>query len=83
MQQILDLHIHSRYSRACSKELTLANIDKTCRIKGVDIIATGDFTYPAWFESIKNELEEVGKTGLYKLKSSNHLFLLEVLYANI
>lgn len=53
MRQIADLHIHSRYSRACSKNLTLENIDKTCRIKGVDIIATGDFTFPDWFGAIK------------------------------
>lgn len=70
MQQILDLHIHSKYSRACSRELTLSNIDKTCRIKGVDIITTGDFTHPAWFASIKKELEEVGSSGLYKLKTA-------------
>lgn len=71
MRQILDLHIHSRYSRACSPQLTLANIDRTCRIKGVNIIATGDFTYPAWFESIKNELIETSnKSGLYKLKNA-------------
>jgi len=71
MRQILDLHIHSRYSRACSPRLTLENIDKACRIKGVDIIATGDFTYPDWFESIKNELVETNpKSGLYKLKTA-------------
>lgn len=71
MRQILDLHIHSRYSRACSPQLTLANIEKACRTKGVDIIATGDFTYPAWFESIKNELKETApKSGLYKLKTA-------------
>jgi uncharacterized protein (TIGR00375 family) len=69
MLQTLDLHIHSRYSRACSPQLTLANIDKACRVKGVDIIATSDFTYPAWFESIKNELKETfPNSGLYKLK---------------
>ncbi|MBD3247939.1 hypothetical protein GF382_01455, partial [Candidatus Falkowbacteria bacterium] len=51
MKQILDLHIHSKYSRACSKALELANIDEACRAKGVDIIATGDFTHPAWFAS--------------------------------
>ena len=56
MRQIADLHIHSRYSRACSKNLTLENIDKTCRIKGVDIIATGDFTFPDWFEAIEDKL---------------------------
>ncbi|MFA5131553.1 MAG: endonuclease Q family protein [Patescibacteria group bacterium] len=69
MRQILDLHIHSRYSRACSPSLTLVNIEKACRAKGVDIIATGDFTHPVWFESIKNELTETApNSGLYKLK---------------
>jgi len=72
MRQILDLHIHSRYSRACSPQLTLANIDKACRLKGVNIIATGDFTHPAWFESIKNEFIETSpKSGLYKLKTAS------------
>ncbi len=58
MRQIADFHIHSKYSRACSSQLTLENIEKACRIKGVDIIATGDFTYPEWFLSIKDSLEE-------------------------
>jgi uncharacterized protein (TIGR00375 family) len=70
MKQILDLHIHSCYSRACSRDLILANIDKACRLKGVDIIATGDFTYPDWFIDIKNELEEIKDSGLYKLKAA-------------
>ena len=70
MRQIADLHIHSKYSRACSPRLTLENIGKTCRIKGVDIIATGDFTYPEWFSDIKNQLEEINNSGLYKLKSA-------------
>jgi len=71
MKQILDLHIHSKYSRACSPQLTLSGIDAVCRTKGVDIIATGDFTYPEWFSNIKDELEEVGESGLYKLKKAN------------
>lgn len=71
MKQVLDLHIHSPYSRACSPQLTLTNIDKTCREKGIDIIATGDFTYPAWFKAIKEELEETfAGSGLYKLKTA-------------
>lgn len=72
MQQIADLHIHSKYSRACSRDLTLENIDKACRLKGVDIIATGDFTFPAWFKDIKSLLEETKpESGLYKLKSAS------------
>jgi uncharacterized protein (TIGR00375 family) len=71
MEQILDLHIHSKYSRSCSPELTLPNIEAACRIKGVNIIATGDFTFPDWFSDIKNNLEETAAgTGLYKLKSA-------------
>jgi uncharacterized protein (TIGR00375 family) len=75
MRQIADLHIHSKYSRACSSQLTLENIEKTCRIKGVDIIATGDFTYPEWFLSIKDSLEEIEKKSdngsLLKLKRAS------------
>ena len=72
MKQVLDLHIHSPYSRACSPQLTPVNIDKTCRQKGVDIIATGDFTHPDWFKVLKQELEETYlNSGLYKLKSSH------------
>ena len=84
MRQILDLHIHSKYSRACSPNLTLANIDAACRVKGVDIIATGDFTYPAWFSEIGDQLSEIpsassfgsaqdrsGQAGLYKLKTAD------------
>ncbi len=74
MQQILDLHIHSRYSRSCSPELTLENIEKTCRVKGVNIIATADFTFPEWFSDIKNKLDPSAgsgqESGLYRLKSA-------------
>ena len=77
MKQILDLHIHSKYSRACSANLTLENIDKTCRVKGIDIIATGDFTHPRWFLDIKNQLEPCSASNpgkseglLYRLKTS-------------
>lgn len=71
MRKIADFHIHSRYSRACSPALTLSGIEAACRQKGVDIVATGDFTYPAWFESISKELEEISASGLYRLKSTS------------
>ncbi|MFA6171499.1 MAG: endonuclease Q family protein [Patescibacteria group bacterium] len=79
MRKILDLHIHSKYSRACSKNLTLENIGAACRTKGIDVIATGDFTHPKWFLDIKNQLEPCsGMAGrnmpdgtLYKLKTAD------------
>jgi len=75
MQIIADLHIHSKYSRACSKELTLPNIAKACEIKGIDLVSTGDFTHPAWFEHIKQELFE-SQSGIYNIKNSKTKFVL-------
>lgn len=70
MRHVLDLHIHSRYSRACSPQLDLEHIDAACRTKGVGIIASGDFTYPAWAEAMRRELEETASgSGLYRLKA--------------
>lgn len=71
MPQVLDLHIHSKYSRACSPQLTLENIAETCIIKGVDIISTADFTHPLWFKEIESKLEEINNSGLYQLKKYN------------
>ncbi|MDO8260080.1 MAG: endonuclease Q family protein [Candidatus Magasanikbacteria bacterium] len=71
MQQIADFHIHSRFSRACSRDLTIPNIEAMCRVKGIDIIGTGDFTYPDWFREIKENLVEVNNSGLFKLKTSS------------
>lgn len=69
MKYTVDLHIHSKYSRACSKDLELENIEKWCGKKGVDIVATADFTHPLWFKNLKSKLEE-SEPGLYKLKGS-------------
>lgn len=68
MQKIIDLHIHSKYSRACSKDLELPNIARACEIRGIDIVTTGDFTHPAWFVHIKENLAE-DCDGMYKLKN--------------
>ncbi|MBU0661055.1 endonuclease Q family protein [Patescibacteria group bacterium] len=68
IKQILDLHIHSKYSRACSKHLELPEIARVCEIRGIDIVATGDFTHPAWFAHMKECLVE-DTPGMYKLKS--------------
>lgn len=69
-EKILDLHTHSRYSRACSASLELPNIAVACEKKGIDIVVTGDFTHPAWIEHIKEYLVE-DKKGIYKLKNNS------------
>ena len=70
MEKILDLHIHSKYSRACSRDLELPHIARACEVRGIDIVATGDFTYPQWFEHIKENLVE-DTEGVYKLKDDS------------
>ncbi|MFA6132070.1 MAG: endonuclease Q family protein [Patescibacteria group bacterium] len=77
MRFICDFHIHSRYSRACSKELELPKIAKACERKGIDIVTTSDWTHPAWFKHIKETLVEK-EPGLFVLKdgSSKTRFIL-------
>lgn len=67
MRRITDWHIHSRFSRACSKNLTLENNALWCEKKGVNVLGTADFTHPEWFAEIENKLVE-DEPGLYKLK---------------
>jgi len=62
-----DLHIHSRFSRACSKQLNIDNLEKWARVKGVDLLGTGDFTHPEWLNELRSGLKE--KDGLLYTKS--------------
>lgn len=68
---IADLHIHSKYSRACSKDLEIPKINEWAKIKGIDIVGTGDFTHPLWFKHLKENLAEC-KPGLFKFKGDNN-----------
>ncbi|GAA2680074.1 DNA helicase [Actinoplanes palleronii] len=67
---VADLHIHSRYSRACSQSLTLPNLAWWARRKGIGLLGTGDFTHPAWFEHLKESLEPA-EPGLYRLNDED------------
>ena len=68
MKFVADFHIHSKYSRATSKDMDLDHLDKWAKIKGIKVLGTGDFTHPEWFESLKEELEPA-EPGLFKLKN--------------
>jgi DNA helicase II / ATP-dependent DNA helicase PcrA len=67
MDYIADLHTHSPYSRATSPEGTLSSLAGWARVKGIQVIGTGDFTHPGWFRSIREELEPA-EPGLFRLK---------------
>lgn len=65
---IADLHIHSKYSRATSRDLTPEYLDLWARRKGIGLVGTGDFTHPAWREELQEKLAPA-EGGLYVLKN--------------
>ena len=66
---IADFHIHSRYSRATSKELSPETLALWSKRKGIDLIGTGDFTHAAWRAELAGKLT-CAEDGLYKLKDT-------------
>jgi uncharacterized protein (TIGR00375 family) len=85
MNYITDLHLHSKYSRAVSQQMTLPNMNEWGRKKGLNILATGDWTHPLWFRHILDVLEEK-KEGLFGMKNGakeDPLFLLSTEVSSI
>ena len=67
MKFIADFHIHSHYSLATSKKLVPEYLDYWARIKGIDVVGTGDCVHPGWMNELREKLEPAGN-GLYRLK---------------
>jgi len=72
MDYIADLHTHSPYSRATSPEGTLRGLAGWARVKGIQVVGTGDFTHPKWFRSLKEELEPA-EPGLFRLRDERSI----------
>lgn len=81
MRTIVDLHIHSKYARACSPLLTPQNLAVWADKKGIGILGTGDFTHPKWMEdlAVLTEMEE----GLYGIKGHTVRFMYTAEIASI
>lgn len=77
MSYIADLHIHSRFSRACSPQLTIPNLARAAKLKGISLLGTGDFLHPLWFAELKRDLKEVGN-GLYEHGGVNFVLACEI-----
>jgi len=75
MKLISDLHIHGRFSRGTSKALTIDNLEKYARMKGIGLLGTGDFTHPEWTEELHKNLSDDGQ-GVHRT-SSGFPFLLQ------
>ncbi|MCW1930476.1 MAG: endonuclease Q family protein [Candidatus Kerfeldbacteria bacterium] len=75
MRTIIDLHMHSHYSRATSKQLTVPGLAKAAEIKGVDVISLGDITHPRWIQEIERDTT-VGDDGFLHYQNSPTRFIL-------
>lgn len=62
---IADLHLHSKYSRATSKQMDLDGLSLGAKMKGLTLLGTGDITHPAWFNELKSKLTEIDNSGIY------------------
>lgn len=77
MRYAADLHLHSPFARATSRQLTLDNMAQWARVKGIDLLASADFTHPAWFSDTKRTLRPVGN-GLYEHNGAQFVIGTEV-----
>lgn len=68
MKFIADLHIHSKFSQATSKDLVIQNLEKYARIKGVGMLGTGDFTHPKWIQELKSNLKD-DNSGIFRTET--------------
>jgi uncharacterized protein (TIGR00375 family) len=68
MEYIADLHVHSPYSRATSPASTLAGLFGWARLKGIQVVATGDFTHPAWRQALRDQLVPA-EPGFHRLRA--------------
>ena len=84
MRIIADFHLHSKHSRATSPDMEVESLVKWGKIKGINLIGTGDFTHPAYLYELKTKLEPTG-AGLFKLKNSDSTiqFILTVEVSNV
>lgn len=67
MEFIADFHIHSKYSRATSRDMDVKHIADWAKLKGITLMGTGDFTHHLWLQELKNNLQDLGN-GLLKYK---------------
>src|SRR4030043_1199319 len=70
MRFIADFHIHSKFSRATSREMDVETLAQWAKKKGIALLGTGDFTHPTYFAELRSKLEPSGN-GLFKLKKGD------------
>jgi len=83
LRVIGDFHIHSKYSRATSLNMNIKEIAQFSKIKGLNLVGTGDFTHPRWLGEIKDSLGEADGSGLYKTRANPNSTVSFILSAEV
>ncbi|MBI3840688.1 MAG: DNA helicase UvrD [Thaumarchaeota archaeon] len=78
MKVIADLQLHSKYAIATSKNMDLEHLAEGARVKGLNLLGTGDFTHPLWLSELKSKLEPISGTGLFSYSGMNWMLAGEV-----
>jgi len=77
MEFIADFHIHSKYSRATSRDMDIKHLAEWAKLKGITLIGTGDFTHHLWLEELKHYLEDTG-AGIFKYQDVYFILTTEI-----
>ncbi len=77
MRIIADLHLHSKFSRATSRDMDVENLARWCGLKGITLVGTGDFTHPVWLRELRAKLKPTGR-GLFTHGPQHFMLTVEV-----
>ncbi len=77
MQYVADFHLHSRYSRATSKDLSLETLSNGAKIKGLNLLSAPDFTHPVWLKEMKSKLLSENN-GVFDFNGVNFILTSEI-----
>ncbi len=78
MKFVADFHIHSKYSRATSRDMDIPHLAEWARLKGIRLMGTGDFTHYLWLQDLKRNLTAVSNTGLYEHEGVSFILSAEI-----
>jgi uncharacterized protein (TIGR00375 family) len=78
MRVVADLQLHSRYALATSKDMDLEHMAEGAKVKGLNLLGTGDFTHPIWFAQLREKLQPIPGTGLFSYRGMTWMLAGEV-----
>jgi len=78
MRVVADLHIHSKYAMATSKDTDLEHLAEGARMKGINLLGTGDITHPLWLSELKQKLQPSANKGVFEYCGMNWILTGEV-----